>query len=712
MPDWAYTMSAEFWNDLALLPSDVLPRAHRTLSRLMQDPWAPELHPERVQSAERGVHSARVDEKYRIIWKHIKPNDILFCLVDNHDEAYRRAARKSFVLQDGMVKIAEITEVGATRIEAAGGLFGWLRPKEEKVGALFVGYRDAELLGFGVPAELLPNLRALDDMNQLPSVERLLPEEVYLKLLEIALGEVQRPVVPDENLRQSLERHQGGDELYRFVNSEEFQRALTGELKDWMLFLAAPQRYLVHRQYNGPARIRGVAGSGKTVIAIHRTRLLARQALQNGRLVLVVTYGNRLPGTIAYLLNQLCGDSAPELGAIECRSVHQWCSQFLAQRGLYLQVNTDVQRKALEEAIAQIRSLYPSLRLMGRAQSFFEAEIRYVIKGKDIQTLQDYLSLDRSGRGTALQINERRAMFAVYQAYQANLNAQNHHDFDDFILAALRQIETNGYTSPYHAAVVDELQDLTEATLRLIRRLVPPGPNDLFLVGDGLQRIYPGGVSLARNGIDVSGRGSVLRRNYRNTQEILRAAHAMMSAVKFDDIDEEAAEAQEPEYSLRHGEIPHLLRFAFPEHEIDWVGSEIAHLQKEKGYQPDEMAVLFRARYPYQEMVAQRLKTYQPVELERDPMTYFGPGLKYTTFHSAKGLEFKIVFVVGVTDGSMVPKDDWSLQGEELDEYLAREQRLLYVAMTRARDRLYLSYARGKASRFLDNVPEAYLPRG
>jgi superfamily I DNA/RNA helicase len=317
--------------------------------------------------------------------------------------------------------------------------------------------------------------------------------------------------------------------------------------------------------------------------------------------------------------------------------------------------------------------------------------------------------LDRSGRGTALQPRERQAMFEIYQAYQAGLQSEGCCDYDDFILQSLDQLEQGEYSSPYQAAIVDELQDLTESTLCLIRRLVPEVPDDLFLVGDGLQRIYPGGVSLRRINIDVIGRGVLLRRNYRNTQEILRAAHAVMKNNHFDDLEDEPTEVEEPEYSLRHGELPFMRQFVTPEQEIDWIEAEIHRLQSTAGYQPEQMVIIYRYRKPYQDLISTRLQAFNPIELERDPLTYFGPGLKHTTFHSAKGLEFKVVFVVGVTDGTMVPKDDWSLEGDELEDYLAREQRLLYVAMSRARDLLYVTCARGMLSRFLNSIPSSYI---
>ena len=110
----------------------------------MEDPWAADLHPEKVQQAEPGIHSSRVDQSYRLIWKHIKPNDIVLCLVDKHDEAYRRAARKAFTLEDGMVKVADILDVGAERLEGDGSIFDWMRRGTDEVGLLFAGYRDKD----------------------------------------------------------------------------------------------------------------------------------------------------------------------------------------------------------------------------------------------------------------------------------------------------------------------------------------------------------------------------------------------------------------------------------------------------------------------------------------------------------------------------------------------------------------------------------------
>jgi len=708
------TISLEFWQDLMKLPAAISKKAMRTAERMVANPWTPEFHPEQVKRGEPGVHSSRVDEDYRLIWKHVKPNHIIFCLVDKHDEAYRRAARKSFTLADGMVKIADIVQVGAKAPESqAGQLFGLLRPRKDSVGLLFAGYWDRELLDMGVPEEALPHVRALDDVNQIELIERLLPDkQVYNRLLEIALGIVERPVVPDKALAQSIEKHRGGDELYTFVNSEEFQRALAGDMEEWMLFLAPHQRQLVSRSYAGPARVKGIAGSGKTVVAIHRARYLAQQ-IGGRQTVLFLTFGNRLPAVIDYLLRRLAGPDAAELQAVECCTLHQWCARFLRQKGRSPNVNSAELDQAMQQAIeAGKQSVSRHLSLWDRGWRFFGDEIRYAIKGRAVESLDEYLKLERSGRGTALGESERRAVWATYEAYQTYLSQRGLWDYDDFVIEALKLVRGGALPTAYRAAVVDETQDLTEATMKLIRAIVQPGANDLFLVGDGLQRLYPGGFVLSRLGIDITGRGAVLRRNYRNTQEILRAAYAMMSDLQFNDMDDQVSPVQEPEYSPRTGPLPILRGFRTPEEELDWVASHIEKLKRSEGYRDGDFAILYRMRPPYKDIIERRLgQRFTLVELSRDPATFFGLHLKHSTFDSAKGLEFKVAFVVGVTDGQFVPRDDWSLEGPELEDYLIRERSRLFVAMTRARDRLFLSYARGRPSRFLANVPEVYLAR-
>lgn len=213
-------------------------------------------------------------------------------------------------------------------------------------------------------------------------------------------------------------------------------------------------------------------------------------------------------------------------------------------------------------------------------------------------------------------------------------------------------------------------------------------------------------------GIDIVGRSRLLYKNYRNTQEILQAAQTMMDNYKYDDFDEAGETQNTPEYSERSGNLPVLLSFNSLQEEAQWVKGEIERLIVEKDYKLRDFALLFPEKNPFIRTVEQTIgKEYLITELTNDPESYFGDGIKWTTYHSAKGLEFKVVYVMGVTDTLYVPKDDPSLPQDELEDYFAMAKRLLYVAMTRARDLLYLTCSRGQPSRFLNSVPEAFLLR-
>ena len=727
--NYKITATQNFFHDLNSLPKPVQPKAVRTLNKMFENPWTTELHPEKIHHSDPGVHSCRVDQKYRIIWRHVKPDHCIFFLVDNHDDAYRRAARMHITLEDGIVRVSE----AVTTPPAGPKVMPFNRSRKKAYGKLFLGYRDRELLDFGVPEDILPRVRVLDDVNEIELLKRLLAPEVCDKLLAIALNiepdpsPLEQPavvqqtslgldsgpaVVSDREISKSLEKNRGGENLYTFVDSAEFRQVLEGKIEGWMLFLAPHQRSLVSRHYAGSARIRGVAGSGKTVVAIHRARQLAQQ-LGGQHTVLFLTYGNRLPAINHHLLTKLTGPAAPELAAIHCTTIHSWCYQLLARHGQKPHIDTQKTDEALQMALERERNTAPHLtNLWRKPKTFFADEIKYAIKGRALDSLEAYLKLARAGRGVRLIETERAAVWRVYERYQAQLQRAQLCDYDDYILQALKLLQSQNVPLPYRAAVVDEVQDLTEATLRLIRTIIPPGPNDLLLIGDGLQRLYPGGFVLSQLGIDVTGRSTVLYRNYRNTQEILRAAFSVVEHSRFNDLDDEEVVAGVPEYSPRRGPVPILQALASPQAEIEWVAQTIAELKRQEGYQNGDFVILYRWRKPYQSLIERTFANQIPVaELNKQATTYFGPALKHTTFDSAKGLEFKVVFLVGVSDSTFVPYQEALMEPSEREEHDSHERSRLFVAMSRARDRLYLSYAQGQPARFLKNVPAACLIR-
>lgn len=708
-----FATSKEFWESLDKFPMNIKGKILDVWNRMHKNPWDMNLHAEKVKSTlDDRIWSCRVDDNYRLIWAHIsvrgKPDYIILLYVDKHDPSYDKAKDRAknlkFKIENGMVKIIEV--IGSEKEEVTNITYENSTKKPE-IGKLFIGYRDQELLDYGVPKDLLMHVRRLDNEDELDKIKGLLSEDVYNNLIALALGDPSLAQVSNDQIHRSIEKYHGGDNLYLFVSSEEFKRALAGELEDWMLFLAPDQRRLVYADYNGPSRVKGVTGSGKTVVAIHRALHLARTIGSEGD-ILFLTYGNRLPGVVEHLLKKLAGENAPELKRIKCLTIHQLCYWILRENGDVINVATDNDKLwALITAINDIQPHFPKLKLWKMDSQFFIDEIQYSIKGRAISTFEQYAGLERSGRGSALSESERKAMWQVYLKYQHYLNQKGLWDYEDYILEALALIRSGKIRRYYRAAIVDEIQDLNAATMMLLRTIVKPASNDLFLVGDGLQKLYPGGYVLSNLGIDIVGRGTVLKRNYRNTQQILRAAYAMVKNNHFNDLDDEESVVEEPEYSPRNGELPVIKGFQKTEDEIEWVKQEITRLKQEKGLKDKDFAILYRWRSPYQELLSKILR-YPVTEIKKDPETYFGSAIKISTFDSAKGLEFKVVFLVGVTDATKVPKDDLSLEGIALEEYLKHERSRLFVAMTRARDLLYITYSRGQISRFLNGIPDSY----
>ncbi len=705
----------------------------RVIDLMMQNPFHPSIHRGPIRGAiDPKVYHSEVG-KLRLIWRLIDGGEIILAYLGEHDPANNWAKRHRIDLNpDGLVCIKDVLNLPAP-VREEKGLLAHSGGNRDNI---FRHCTDEELVALEVPKDYIPTLRGMKELENLRSIEGTVPQDVFDKLYEKALEVVEIPPAPtDAQLRASLERFGGGEELVRFVNSEEFKRALKGSMEDWMLFLAPRQRRLVYTNYNGPARVKGVAGSGKTVVAVHRARIMAQRNVKNRdrERILFLTYGNRLPDVNRRLLQRLT-NNGPERKVIECRSIYSWVRSLLLNQNIQIKVGKQEQLKAcLQQAIAEVRPQYPEQHLLWRQPpNFFQDEIGYHIKGRGMLTEAAYLSLPRTGRGTPLQENARRAMFAVFTAYQKYLQQAGIIDWQDLILLALQHVDPAKHPCTYVGAVVDEIQDLTEATLKLIRKMVAPGPDDLFLVGDGTQRIYKGGFSLNQIGIQVRGRESVLRFNYRNTREIMRLASAIIQGARIDDMDDdEIIEAPEPEETVRSGETPVLRVLNSHNHarqasasseleEVRDIAGEIHDLKRKHGYEDNDFAILVRNRKPYFDLVQAELG-YPVVALDQTDdngsmaSKLFGPGVKLVTMHSAKGLEFKVVFILGASD-EIIPyfhAANRNMPPEDRLAHIEQERRLLYVAVTRARDFLYITCpgTRRGVTRFLRNISEDVLCR-
>ncbi|MBZ4020084.1 nuclease-related domain-containing DEAD/DEAH box helicase [Streptomyces purpurogeneiscleroticus] len=485
-----------------------------------------------------------------------------------------------------------------------------------------------------------------------------------------------------------------GDGLFDVESLREaaLEEARRAPIEQWMTFLDAEQVPLVRRNWSGPARISGPAGTGKTVVALHRTAYLAAQT--SGR-ILYVTFANNLPRVQATFLNAMSPSVADR---VDFRSLHAWAQEFLHDRGVPVRLHREKAETAFSLAWKHV-GRESCLAEIDTTPGYWRDEIDYVIKGRGITSFEEYAVVRRLRRRSGLRRTHREAVWALYEAYEAIREERGVHDFNDVLALALSEVAGGhgGTAAPYTAVIVDEVQDLTLVGVRLLHSLVGDAPNGLLLVGDGQQAVYPGGFRLSDAGIDIRGaRGQVLRVNYRNSKEILEAALSVVADDVFEDIDGMRTPGRrDVELTYYEGQVQRAVLSTVAAHDQALVDAL-------RALPPQEWAgaaVLCPSKWAigqYQSLLTQAgirvcmLEQYngRPVE-----------AVKLGSYRRAKGLEFKRVYLPRHDDAlSHAKSTDGTPPGETAREReeIARSQ--LFVAMTRARDVLWLGSIRPGAS--------------
>ncbi|AYF98659.1 nuclease-related domain-containing DEAD/DEAH box helicase [Protaetiibacter intestinalis] len=465
------------------------------------------------------------------------------------------------------------------------------------------------------------------------------------------------------------------------LNAAAFAGLTAEPIESWMAFLHPEQAKVVRRTFNGPCRIRGAAGTGKTVVGLHRAAHIART--RPGK-VLVTTYVRTLPDVLSALFERL----APEVSSrVEFESVHALAGNILKSRGVRYSLNGrkagDVWRKVWREhgAHGPVGAIDPDER-------YWREEIASVIKGRGISNFAEYENCARVGRSRRLQPTQRAAVWALYERYAAALRAEHIWDFEDLILAAEASLRQEP-SDEYGAVVIDEAQDLSCAMIRMLHLLAGDGPDAFNLIGDGQQSIYPGGYTLAELGISIAGRGIVMDRNYRNTLEIAQFATSLVRENSFVDIESGARGTADTAEFLRRGAKPKVMRFSSRQRHDLSVVDHVRSLLDDPEVGPGDIGVLAMYRHQVNDLLVAFAAAGLPViDLEK----YDGhpvEAVKVGTIKRAKGLEFKQV-VVARTPLSLMEGAPGAPEESSERERLELELRELYVAMTRARDGLWV----------------------
>lgn len=464
------------------------------------------------------------------------------------------------------------------------------------------------------------------------------------------------------------------------------EAALAEPIESWMTFLHPDQARLVKRSWNGPARVRGPAGTGKTVVGLHRAAYLA--ATRPGR-ILYTSYVRTLPKVLAQLFARLAPTSTHR---VEFSGIHAWACALLRERRVPFTLDRARAASMFNRAWARQRRGSP-LAALDVSVDYWRDEIDWVIKGRGLTDFDQYADLVRVGRRTPLQPEHRAAVWDLYTEYDGLMRAAGLHDFNDVLLMALAEVLREPPQPAYTAVVVDEVQDLTCVGVRLLHALVGDRPDGLLLIGDGQQAVYPGGFTLVEAGIAVTGRGTVLRTNYRNAAEILDAAAEVVADDAFDDLDGSPVDGhRDVEVARRGGQTIVVEAADVTSHDIALV-TRLRQSVDELGVRYGDMAVLapsnaLATRY------AVLLASYGIPAVTLD--SYDGTtstAVKVGTFQRAKGLEFAYVFLPQLRHARREQQ-----AGESDSAYregLELERRQLYVGMTRARDGLWLGYLTG-----------------
>ncbi|PFG36024.1 UvrD-like helicase family protein [Flavimobilis soli] len=478
------------------------------------------------------------------------------------------------------------------------------------------------------------------------------------------------------------------------VEAALLEGLLAAPVEEWMTFLHPSQAKLVRRSFNGPSRIRGAAGTGKTVVGLHRAAYLARA--RAGK-VLVTTFVRTLPDVLSGLMRRMAPDVADR---VEFTGVHSLAKRVLDERG----IDTVVEPRKADNAWAWAwnEAGRGTALAAGKApESYWKEEVLQVIKARGITRFEQYADLARTGRQYPLTVDLRRSVWDLHLAYSSRLAAAGIHDFQDLILLACRELEREPLEG-YVSVIVDEAQDLSASAVRMLHTLVGDAPDGLTLIGDGQQSIYPGGYTLSELGISVAGRGVVMDVNYRNTVEILEFARRMVDGDEIADLEAPAGASvlrtgDVAGTVVRKGVAPTVVSFASERARLEAVVERVNQVATDVEVALGDIAVLCVGRRACSAVHAALARGgVKTVDLQ----SYRGEvsdAVKVGTIKRAKGLEFKHVLLADVRGEWLAetPVGSGGRTGATDDAAAAETRTLLrrelYVAMTRARDGLWVA---------------------
>lgn len=679
-------ISTDFLTSFAALPKQKQGKATEFFNKFRTNPNSPGINYEKIdEGIDKNICSVRIDDTYRAIVVRCPDTNVYMLLwVDHHDEAYAWAKRKKCTINKvtGGVQVFDVQEVAVEK------------PVEKE--SLFGKYTDDQLIRMGLPEEQIPMIKSLETLDEFYALKKSIPEDAYEGLEWLAhdfdydevietLYEEEAKDVNEDDFATALQSDTSKKSFVIVDGEEELKRIMSEPLEKWRIFLHPTQRKIVNKDFSGPARVLGGAGTGKTVVAMHRAKRLAVD-LPAGKHVLFTTYTRNLSDDIRENLRKIA--SVEQMKRIEVINLDAWVSSFLHNQGYEYNISYgDELDKVWNDAIAQAGGA------LDYTKNFYIDEWIKVVQAQEAYTKDKYIKATRIGRGLRLDRIKRMKVWEVFEEYMNLMDERKLRDSEFAMYECRIILEKQFSVGRYEHIIVDEGQDLSPSAFRLIRALAGEmHQNDIFVVGDAHQRIYRNKAILSKCGINVRGRARKLRINYRTTEEIRKYAFALLKGVSFDDMDEDYDDGDNCQ-SLTHGEKPVIQRFNTPEEELEYIVKEIKSLET-IGVQRKDICVVARTHKmvnSYKDSLRNNgidvfeITTNKVDDRSRDEV-------RIATMHRVKGLEFKYIFAVGVNNKALPNgvRSDFS-DDVSLEEFETGEKCLLYVALTRARTGAYVT---------------------
>lgn len=625
---------------------------------------------------------------------HKTDASLMLCYVNHHDDAYKWASKRK-IERHPKTGAAQLVEVRETIEEVTVHKPVTVAAPVPAKPLLFSHLSTDALLGYGVPTEWLEDVQAATEETLFDVAEHL-PQEANEALLELATGGQPRQ---STTITDDIDPFSHPDAQRRFrvmANQDELQRALEYPWEKWTVFLHPAQQHLVERDYTGPTRVSGSAGTGKTIVALHRTVFLARCYPQAR--ILLTTFSQALANALHLKLTCLIGNDADLSNHIQVDSIRGIAHQLYAKA---FGTPSLAQPEQVEALLSQSATIQDGGNQF--TETFLWGEWNDVVDAWQLYTWEAYRDVPRLGRKTRLGSKQRQLLWAIFQQVQQSLAKQNLMTWAGLFRRITDHLATAD-SLPFDYAIVDEAQDLGVAELQFLAAFGARHPDSLFFTGDLGQRIFQQPYSWKSLGVNIRGRSHTLKINYRTSHQIRSAADRLLPAT-ITDVDGNQEDRRHT-VSVFNGPVPEIEICSDPDAEIHYVGEWLANRLTD-GIQPEEIGVFVRCQDQVDravEAIAAAGAKSTRLDGERTPPPRPGH-IAVSTMHLAKGLEFRAVAVMACDD-EVLPLQERieSISDEaDLEEVYNTERHLLYVACTRARDHLIITGV-DPASEFLDDL--------